>query len=344
LFGKIIGDRPANWIGVKRTMSNIWRLAQPMEIKELSPNYFQFIFQSKDDMQKVSNGINWSFENQYLVLKDWRTGISSKHSCFNELNIWVQVTNVPLNWLSTEVGLKIGKAFKHVNNVVLANSGNHGRKILKLFVTLNLEEPLPRIANIRLGDQAAKVGFKYEKLLNLCHYCGMIGHLDRTCSKRIEDINNNCLKEGQYGDFMKANDSQKWFEQNGSASRGSPQPNSTTPNEQRSSPNAQSQQTETSQQLIPISEQALVRSKEKVQDSWTSNSSIPQQEILGESSLQIVETNKAMEVDTRLSSSPPILSIQSNLASNAVQNQRSWKRDKTRAGRLLRTPISIQIP
>ncbi|CAA0811723.1 Unknown protein, partial [Striga hermonthica] len=196
LFGKIVGYRVASWIGVKRTMTNIWRLSHPMEIKELTPNFFQFIFQTREDLENVANGINWSFENQYLVLKEWRRGISIKHPCFQELNIWVHVTNVPLNWLSTEVGLKIGKVFKNVKNVVLTNASNHGGKLLKMLVTLNLEEPIPRVANIRLGEEAAQVGFKYEKLLNLCHYCGLIGHLDRSCSKRIEDINNHCLKEG----------------------------------------------------------------------------------------------------------------------------------------------------
>ncbi|CAA0807101.1 Unknown protein, partial [Striga hermonthica] len=340
LFGKIIGDRAASWIGVKRTMSNIWRLNQSMEIKELSPNYFQFIFQCKEDLQKVSAGIHWSFENQYLVLKEWRTGISSKHSCFNELNIWVQVTNVPLNWLSTEVGLKIGKAFKHVKNVVLANAGNHGGKIMKLLVTLNLEEPLPRVASIRLGEQAVKVGFKYEKLLNLCHYCGKIGHLDRTCSKRFTDINNNSLKEGQYGDFMKAHDTQRWFEHHNSGSRGSPQPDSPAPSDQGSPPRTQSQQAETSQQIIIMPQSSPSKSAEKAQDSCTSATpALTHQKSMIEAPLQIVEAGKDMEVDARLLPESAEFIVHNNLISSSTQNLKTWRRDRSKDGRLLRNSI-----
>ncbi|CAA0841625.1 Unknown protein, partial [Striga hermonthica] len=317
LFGKIIGDRAASWIGVKRTMSNIWRLSQPMEIKELSPNFFQFIFQNKEDVQKVANGINWSFENQYLVLKEWRSGISSKHPCFNELNIWVQVNNVPLNWLSTEVGLKIGKVFKHVKNVVLANSGNHGGKFLRLLVTLNLEEPLPRLACIRLGEEVTKVGFKYEKLLNLCHYCGLIGHLDRSCSKRISDITNNTLKEGQYGGFLKVSEGQKWFDNNHSSSRGSPQqPESPSDNAQRATPTTDSQQAETNQQLINVEDTFLSKSAEGAQHSGASSSQYPiQQNTSTDLSLQIIESGKDMEVDASASILSPILSIQGSFPS-----------------------------
>ncbi|CAA0835758.1 Unknown protein, partial [Striga hermonthica] len=130
LFGKVVGDRPASWIGIKRSMTQIWRLSQPMEVKELEPNYFQFIFQSRDDLKWVSHGTNWTFENQYLILREWRSGLNSKHPCFQELNIWVQVMNVPLNWLCTDVGIKIGTVFKEVDNVVIANYGNHGGKFL----------------------------------------------------------------------------------------------------------------------------------------------------------------------------------------------------------------------
>ncbi|CAA0811789.1 Uncharacterized mitochondrial protein AtMg01250, partial [Striga hermonthica] len=210
LFGKVIGDRIASWNGVTRTMSQIWRLRQPMEVKELGTNYFQFIFQCKEDKDRVAKGINWSIDNQYLLLTEWKTGLSPSHPIFQELPIWVQVFNVPLNWISSEVGLKIGKIFPRVNNVVVVGAGSHGGKILRLLVSVNLNESLPRCANIRLGDQIVSVSFKYEKLINMCHYCGLVGHLDRSCSERIDAIKNNSLKEGQFGEWMRAPDGPLW--------------------------------------------------------------------------------------------------------------------------------------
>ncbi|CAA0832457.1 Unknown protein, partial [Striga hermonthica] len=222
LFGKVIGDRPASWIGIKRAMSQIWKLNQPMDVKELCPNYFQFIFQNRDDMKKVAAGTNWNFENQYIILKEWMVNINSKHPCFQELNLWAQVQNIPLNWLSTDVGLKIGKAFKSLRNVVIATTGNHGGKLLRLLVIVDINEPLPRIAKIRLGDQIVSVCFQYEKLINHCHYCGIIGHLDRGCRKKMEDVTNNSVKEDQYGEWMRAADGFKWAPNGISESRNSP--------------------------------------------------------------------------------------------------------------------------
>ncbi|CAA0833295.1 Unknown protein, partial [Striga hermonthica] len=188
------------------------------QIKELEPNYFQFIFQSKEDLQQVISGTNWSFENQYLILSEWRHKLHSKHLCFQELNLWVQVMNIPLNWLCTEVGVKISKVFKEVHNVVVDNFGNHGGKFLRLLVSLDPNEPIPRCTKVRLGDDVVTIGFRYEKLKNLCHYCGCIGHLDKGCSKKVKDIKACTVKEGQYGDWLKAPDGQFWSSINNHAS------------------------------------------------------------------------------------------------------------------------------
>ncbi|CAA0838704.1 Unknown protein [Striga hermonthica] len=204
LFGKIVGDRPANIMGVKRMMSNIWKLQQAMEVKEISSNYFQFLFTSMDDKAKVVAGNNWLFENQYLILTEWFEGLHNTHPCFDEINIWVQVQNVPLNWMCTEVGMRIGQIFNKVKNMVICKVGGEVGSFIKILVGLNLKEPIPRCTVVKLGDTRTMVIFRYERLVNLCYYYGMIGHLDRGCNRRAEDIEKGKPIEGQFGEWLKA--------------------------------------------------------------------------------------------------------------------------------------------
>ncbi|GER31074.1 RNA-directed DNA polymerase-like protein [Striga asiatica] len=206
LFGKVVGDRRAGILGIKRTMGFIWKLQTSMEVKEVSSNFFQFIFNSLEDKKKVAAGHNWLYENQYIVLKEWFPGLNSKHKCFEEINIWVQVSNVPLNWMSIDVGLKIGQIFNAVKNVVICKAGGEVGSFIKLLVAMNLNEPIPRCTSVKLGDQKVLVAFRYERLANLCYYCGMIGHLDRGCEKKIKDIENRTVVEGQFGEWLKASE------------------------------------------------------------------------------------------------------------------------------------------
>ncbi|GER30019.1 chaperone protein DNAj, partial [Striga asiatica] len=44
----------------------------------------------------------------------------------------------------------------------------------------------------------------YENLQTFCYYCGKIGHSDRGCDQKREDIKRSTLKPGQFGEWLKA--------------------------------------------------------------------------------------------------------------------------------------------
>ncbi|CAA0824143.1 Unknown protein [Striga hermonthica] len=157
LFGKGIDDKKANWLGMKRKMGLLWRMGNALEVRELSDNYFQFLFPNREALQKVDMGRCWIFENQYLIVQPWQEGLSENHPSFNELTVWVQAQGVPINWMSTDVWLKIGNAFMDIKNVMLVKAGFKGSRILRLQVSLDVRKPIPRWTSIRLGEQIVTV-------------------------------------------------------------------------------------------------------------------------------------------------------------------------------------------
>ncbi|CAA0810581.1 Unknown protein [Striga hermonthica] len=197
LFGKIIGDRSASLFGVKRTIGQIWKIQGAVEVRELSNNFFQFIFNNVEDLQKVASG--------------------------QEIQV---------------------------------------EKGLFVFSAINVKEPLLRCANVRLGYEIIKVSFKYEKLVNLCYYCGTLGHLDKDCKKRIRDIARNALQDGQYGEWLKVSEGQHIFtspHNSHSASMGS---KSTGPNirsiSSATKPSNTSQSQGNQRSLLPIVPSELI--------------------------------------------------------------------------------------
>ncbi|CAA0808891.1 Protein gamma response 1 [Striga hermonthica] len=96
--------------------------------------------------------VSISAEECSCSLFEWTKGLSSSHEKFGELLIWVQVYGVPINWLSTEVGLNLERAYKGIRNVNLACVGNGGGRIIRIQVVLDMNQPLPRWSFIRLGQ------------------------------------------------------------------------------------------------------------------------------------------------------------------------------------------------
>ncbi|CAA0825772.1 Unknown protein, partial [Striga hermonthica] len=203
LVGKIYGEKKVHFGGLKETLGTIWKTNKPFSARQLGQNLFQFIFKSKEDKQKILRGRSWNFDGQYLLLKEWTTSVSDCKED-EKVDTWIQIHNLPLHWVSHDTGLKIGRLFGKVLDVYVPDSGSiHGR-IIKVLVELRLDEPILRGANINLGHESCWVDFRYEGLQTFCFYCGRIGHSERSCDKKKDDIVRNALKPGQFGEWLRA--------------------------------------------------------------------------------------------------------------------------------------------
>ncbi|KAK6128721.1 hypothetical protein DH2020_037529 [Rehmannia glutinosa] len=176
LFGAIHGIKKANYLGLKSTMTHIWPLQE---------NFVLF-----------------------LILKDWVEGNVEQDMNFSLVDVWIQIWDLPHNWISTETGLRIGKMFHSMSDIYIPDSGSVKGRHIKILVAINLNKPLLRGASIKLGGVTKWVNFKYEKMVGYCFYCGFVGHLDRMCEKKKKDIKDNTFCDGQYGEWLRAADLQ----------------------------------------------------------------------------------------------------------------------------------------
>ena len=75
---------------------------------ELAPGLFLFQFYRKEDKQWVLNGGPWSFDNVMLVLESVKAGQNPVEvkPCF--LHIWIQLHNLPVDYMLETVGKQLG--------------------------------------------------------------------------------------------------------------------------------------------------------------------------------------------------------------------------------------------
>lgn len=95
-----------------------------MKVQELGPNVFQFIFPSKEERHKVLSGRSWTFDGLFLVLRAWEEGLERKNEAFQFIQCWIQVWDVPNNWISKEVGRKIRRMFSTTHDIIILETGS----------------------------------------------------------------------------------------------------------------------------------------------------------------------------------------------------------------------------
>lgn len=113
LVGKIYGRKEVNFTGLKNTMAVLWCRTGSLKAIEMKRGIFQFVFSEDEDRKRVLERRPWSFENRALILHQWEPAIEKNEEAFSSTRSWIQVWQIPNQWLSTETGWKIGKLFKN---------------------------------------------------------------------------------------------------------------------------------------------------------------------------------------------------------------------------------------
>lgn len=155
-------------------------------------------------MTRILQSRLWFFDNQVLVLHPWSAQLQGNAPAFTISPVWVQVWKVPLHWISVETDRKIGQLLRNTLNVLISDGGTREGRHFKILVELDLTKPLARGTKLQYQQEETWIQFKYEQLLSFCYYCGCIGHIERICGIRLDDLNENRLKKDQFGPWLRA--------------------------------------------------------------------------------------------------------------------------------------------
>lgn len=204
LVGRIYGVNRVNYTGLKHTMSKLWCSEGTLRMVELKNKMYQFFFSKDEERRRVLDRRPWTFDNQMLVIQPWTKDIVNNEAAFLKTQIWVQIWNIPAQWLSSDVVWKIGKAFNKCLNVLIPETGSKDGRYAKMLVDVDLSKPMPRGTSVSFEGDKYWVWFRYEQLPTFCLYCGRMGHGERHCEVKVEDAKKGELNEGQFGLWLRA--------------------------------------------------------------------------------------------------------------------------------------------
>ncbi|PQQ10307.1 uncharacterized protein Pyn_17609 [Prunus yedoensis var. nudiflora] len=203
LVGKVFTTNGFNREAFKQTMLKIWNTAREVVVKDLGENLFLFIFATEGDRLKVLRSGPWNFDKALVLLEvpDGRVAPSKMHLKYADF--WIQIHNVPLCCMTTNMGRQIGNSLGRCLDVLEGMDGGCLGRFLRIRVCLDVSKPLWRGKKLTLPSGNTEfVDFRYERLPEFCFCCGRVGHVFKECAFVDQAAKQACEKP--YGIWLKA--------------------------------------------------------------------------------------------------------------------------------------------
>ena len=117
-----------------------------------------------------------------MILSRYDKDITVKASELTKVPFWIQILDIPLCFRHREIAKQIRQP---LGPILRPNEASEfdGGSFIRVRVLLDISQPLGRGRLITLEDGKNHwVSFKYERLPNLCYWCGCLTHDDRDCA------------------------------------------------------------------------------------------------------------------------------------------------------------------
>ena len=118
--------------------------------------------------------------------------------------MWVQIHDISFRYLNRRVAEEICEVVGVVDRTTSTDE-MEGGNFMRVRVSIDISLPLCRGRILSLEDGGEVwVKFKYERLPNICYWCGCLTHSDRDCEVWINS--DGTLKGGdqEYGPWLRA--------------------------------------------------------------------------------------------------------------------------------------------
>ena len=80
-----------------------------------------------------------------------------------------------------------------------------GGTFMRVWVSLNILEPICRGRRVTFGKNSEGwISFSYERLPNICYWCGRFTHDDKECSIWLQSKGSIAVEDQQFGAWLRA--------------------------------------------------------------------------------------------------------------------------------------------
>ena len=203
IVAKFFTRRALNMEAIVSTFKPLWRSKNGFKVKNMGNHIILFIFDNKLEVDTILENEPWSFDKHLMALQRYDKDMPVEELQFNLTTFWVQVHDIPVRFMNQKVADGI---CSYVGTVIKKSKAEgEGGSFMRVRVRLDITIPLSRGRKVSLGrGKELWVSFKYERLPNICYWCGYLNHDDRDCEAWIESEGSLKEEDNQFGPWLQA--------------------------------------------------------------------------------------------------------------------------------------------
>ncbi|KAL0013375.1 hypothetical protein SO802_000444 [Lithocarpus litseifolius] len=205
LAAKFLTRRALNMEAIAKTFTLLWKTRKGFEIRDMGDHKVLLVFPDAADVDKVLMREPWTFDRHLVVLEKLNSVEAFKELSFNQTSFYVQVHDLPVRRSSLEVAMEIVSVMGNVDVRMSKERGSSNFNFFRTRVSVDITKPLCRGRRITMSSgKEGWVSFKYERLPNICYWCGRLTYGDKECLKWVKSRGTLKVEDQQFGTWLRA--------------------------------------------------------------------------------------------------------------------------------------------